>query len=56
MSQEELEEATDIILKTLSESSLPNYTKVELMINLRKFFEHYNENIRLLQKLEKRLK
>ena len=49
MVKEEIEEATEIILKSLIDSDLSVYTKVELMINLKKFFENYNKNIMLLK-------
>lgn len=54
MTKEELEEATDIILESLMTSNLPNYTRVELMINLKKFLENYRENIKILNEYEKR--
>ena len=53
MTKEELEEATDIILDRIITSDLSNYTKLELMINLKKFFENYQDNIRTLDKIEK---
>ena len=56
MTKEELEEATDIILDSIITSNLSNYTKIELMINLKKFLENYKENIRILDKIEKRKK
>lgn len=49
MSNEELEECIDIIAKALSESNLNNYTKLEMMINLKLFMENYEENIRILR-------
>lgn len=49
MCKEDIEEATDIILNSIIKSELSIYTKVELMINLRKFLENYNENIILLK-------
>lgn len=52
MSNEELEEALDLIVKTISESKLHNYTKLELMINLKTFFENYEENIRILRNVK----
>ena len=53
MSNEELEEVTDLLINTVIKSELNNYTKIELMINLRLFFENYDENIRLLNKERK---
>lgn len=55
MTKEELEEAADIILDTIITSNLSNYTKIELIINLRKFLENYRENIKILRNNEKRL-
>lgn len=52
MSNEEIEEATDLLINAVIKSELNNYTKIELMINLRKFFEHYNENINILRRNE----
>lgn len=56
MTKEELEEATDIIIDSITNSNLPNYTKVELMINLKTFLSDYENNIRELRKIEKRKK
>lgn len=53
MTKEELEIATDIILDRIIESDLSNYTKIELMINLKTFLKDYEVNIRELNKLEK---
>lgn len=50
MSNEELEEALDIIVESLCKSNLHNYTKLELMINIKTFFEHYEDNIKLLRR------
>ena len=54
MSTDEIEQALEIIVDSISRSSLDNYTKLELLINLRLFFENYNENIRLLRESEVR--
>lgn len=54
MTKEELEEATDIIIDKIVSSNLPNYTKVELMINLKTFLSDYENNIKELRKIEKR--
>lgn len=56
MTKEELEYATDIILDRIINSDLANYTKIELMINLKTFLKDYENNIRGLNKLEKRKK
>ena len=50
MEQEQIEQAADIIINSISRSSLDNYTKLELLINLRLFFKDYDKNIRLLNK------
>lgn len=50
MNKEELEEATDIILNSIIESKLDNYTKVELLINLKNFLSNYESNINYLRK------
>lgn len=55
MTKEELEEATDIILNSIIDSKLDNYTKVELLINLKNFLFNYDENIKILRNNEKRL-
>lgn len=56
MTKEELEEATDIIIDKIVSSNLNNYTKIELMINLKTFLSDYENNIRELRKIEKRKK
>lgn len=56
MSNEELNEATSIIIKALSESSLNGYAKIELMINLKKFLEDYDKNIQVLRVEDKKKK
>ena len=56
MTKEELEIATDIILDRIINSDIANYTKIELMINLKTFLKDYENNIRELNKLEKRKK
>ena len=56
MTKEELEEATDIIIDRIVSSNLNNYTKVELMINLKTFLSDYENNIKELRKIEKRKK
>lgn len=53
MTKEELEIATDIILDRIINSDLANYTKIELMINLKTFLKDYENNIIELNKLEK---
>lgn len=55
MSTDEIEQALEIIVDSISRSSLDNYTKLELMINLKLFFENYNKNIMILNQ-EKRKK
>lgn len=56
MTKEELEIATDIIIDKIVSSNLNNYTKIELMINLKTFLSDYENNIRELRKIEKRKK
>lgn len=53
MSKEELEEALDIIVDSICKSKMNNYAKIELMMNLKKFFENYDKNIRTLRESEK---
>lgn len=53
MTKEELEEATEIILDSLMNSNLSNYTKIELLINMKTFLKDYENNIRELNKIEK---
>lgn len=50
MSNDDLEECIDIIVKAISESKLDNYVKLEMMINLKLFLENYEKNIRILRK------
>lgn len=50
MSNDDLEECIDIIVKAISESKLDNYVKLEMMINLKLFLENYENNIRILRK------
>ena len=49
MNKEEIEEAFDIIIDAISKSNLSNYTKVELMINIKLFMENYDKSISLLR-------
>ena len=56
MTKEELEYATDIILDRIVESDLSNYTKLELLINMKTFLKNYQDNIIELNKIEKRKK
>lgn len=50
MATDEIEQALEIIIDSISRSNLDNYTKLELLINLRLFFKDYDKNIRLLNK------
>ena len=50
MEQEQIEQATDIVIESIANSNLDNYIKLELLINLRLFFKDYDKNIRLLNK------
>lgn len=50
MSNEELEEAIDLILDFISRSKMNNYAKIELFMNLKTFFQNYEENISVLRK------
>ena len=52
MTKEELEEATEIILDSIMNSNLSNYTKIELLINLRHFLnpQDYKRNIAVLER------
>ena len=52
MTKEELEEATEIILDSIMNSNLFNYTKIELIINMKTFLKDYKENINILSKEE----
>ena len=52
MTKEELEEATDLILDLIINSKLSNYTKIELLINMKTFLKDYKENINILSKEE----
>lgn len=54
MSNEELEQATMLILNTIVESKLSTYTKLELLNNLKLFFENYENNIRVLERNKKK--
>ena len=54
MSNEEVNELSDIIIDSIMKSNLSNYTKLEIMMNLRLFFENYNENINILNKERKK--
>lgn len=56
MTKEELEYATDIILEIIESSDLSNYTKLELLINMKTFLKNYQDNIIELNKIEKRKK
>ena len=56
MTKEELEYATDIILERIESSDLSNYTKLELLINMKTFLKNYQDNIIELNKIEKRKK
>ena len=56
MTKEELEYATDIILERIESSELSNYTKLELLINMKTFLKNYKDNIIELNKIEKRKK
>ena len=53
MEQQQIEQASDLIIDTIANSNLDNCTKLELLINMKTFFESYNENILILQKGEK---
>lgn len=53
MTKEELEYATDIIIDRIIESDLSNYSKIELLINIKTFLKDYENNIRELNKIEK---
>ena len=48
MEQQQIEQASDLIIDTIANSNLDSYTKMELLINMRKFFEDYNNNILIL--------
>lgn len=53
MNKEELCEVTEIILDSIITSELNNYIKIEMMINIKKFLENYEENIKILREVEK---
>ena len=50
MEQQQIEQASDLIIDTIANSNLDSCTKLELLINMKNFFENYNENIKLLNK------
>lgn len=50
MSNEELNEATEVIINALMNSELNNYAKLELMLNLRRFLADYDKNVSILRK------
>ena len=50
MEQQQIEQASDLIIDTIANSNLDSCTKLELLINMKTFFENYNENIIILQK------
>jgi hypothetical protein len=50
MEQQQIEQASDLILDSIINSNLDKFTKLELLINMKNFFENYNENIKLLNK------
>lgn len=54
MERESLENAINIILKALEESNIDEVDKVELMINLTKFLENYDKEIKTLQRRYKK--
>ena len=54
MNNEEIEEAFEVILESIMNSNLKLYSKLELVINLRKFFENYTNNINLLRENDKK--
>lgn len=53
MEQKDIEQASDIILNSIMTSDLEPQIKIELLVNMRLFFENYNENIMILNQ-EKR--
>ena len=54
MSIEEINEATEVIIKAISDSKINNYAKLELMLNLRMFLANYDKNIDILRKEQKK--
>lgn len=50
MEQQQIEQASDLIFEAIVNSNLDKFTKLELLINMKNFFENYNENIKLLNK------
>lgn len=50
MEQQKIEQATDVVIDAITNSNLDNLTKMELLINMRAFFEDYNKNINLLNR------
>jgi len=55
MEEKDIEQASDIILNSIMTSNLEPQIKIELLVNMRLFFENYNENIMILNQ-EKRKK
>lgn len=54
MEQKDIEQASDIILNSIMTSDLEPQIKIELLVNMRLFFENYNENIIVLNETKKR--
>lgn len=50
MEEKDIEQAADIILNSIMTSDLEPQIKIELLVNVRLFFENYNENIIVLNK------
>lgn len=50
MQNKTLTDGLNIIIQALGKSELPIDDKIELMINISKFFEDYKKNIKILRK------
>lgn len=53
MEQQQIEKASDLILDSIINSNLDKFTKLELLINMKLFFEDYNKNIKILNNHKK---
>lgn len=56
MTIEEINEATEILIKALMDSELNNYIKLELLLNLRMFLGNYDKNVEILRAEDKKRK
>lgn len=52
MKSDSIKEAINVILDALENTSMDKIDKLELEINLYKFLENYDNNIKILQKVK----